>query len=75
MPSGHYTNSKGNRKYAVDAARHLRRDPAMLANRAELWRRVTEPKAIRENSQLDVVFSLWDAGLLVRRASSLVSDL
>jgi len=66
IPGGTYTRSEDNRRYAFQAAQLIRRDPQLIHARPELWRRCTAPKEIVENSQLEVVLALWEAGLLAR---------
>jgi hypothetical protein len=66
IPTGDYTASVKNRRYAVTAARLIRSHRALASNREELWRLCTAPASIQENGQLDVVLALWEAGFLVR---------
>ena len=61
---GEYTNSELNRSYAVNAVAYLRSDATLASDRPRLWKLATAPNTLRENSQLDVVLALWDAGLI-----------
>jgi hypothetical protein len=64
-PKGTWTGSALNKAYAVRAVAALRADPAWLQRKRDLWREVSGPGTKVENGQLDVVFSLWRAGLIV----------
>jgi hypothetical protein len=44
--------------------RALQRDPGILADRQRLWKIGAGRLGKRENGQLDVVVSLWEAGML-----------
>ena len=65
VQAGRYTRSKLNKKYAVAAVRLLRLEPSLISDRAQLWLKVVGQSARAHNGQLDVVFGLWDAGLIV----------
>jgi hypothetical protein len=58
VPSGSYTDSYDNKRYAVEAVRILRQRPELAENIAELWGRVSEGNK-KHNGQLDVVVALW----------------
>jgi hypothetical protein len=60
---GNYTYSRVNKRYAVDAIRMLRVSEKKL-RRADVWARVAP--GITEGGQMDVVFALWEDGLIVR---------
>ena len=64
VKTGHYTRSKLNKEYAMEAVRLLRLEPSLVSDRAQLWRRVIGQKTKAHNGQLDVVIGLWNAGLL-----------
>jgi hypothetical protein len=58
-----------NRKYAVTAIRLLEADPDLArGSKIGLWRRVMaelgEDPGKKHNQQIDVVLSLWEAGLI-----------
>jgi hypothetical protein len=63
IPAGHYTKSVKNKSYGIEAVKALREDPALARNKKELWRHIGND-GIRHNSQMDVVISLWNRGLL-----------
>jgi hypothetical protein len=63
-PRGSWTRSTRNKAYAVKAVSVLRQDPSWLDRERELWAVVSGPETKVENGQLDVVFSLWRAGLI-----------
>lgn len=65
--SGDYTRSADNKGYAIEAVRLLRSNPA-LADRGQtvLWEQVMKGRDKVPNSQMDVVLTLWERGLIVR---------
>lgn len=64
IPPGSYTKSKDNRRYAIQAVKALSLE-ASLADRAdELWEKVILGERKVQNSQMDVVISLWKAGAI-----------
>jgi hypothetical protein len=60
-----YRRSRYNKDYAVRAVKLLKEEPE-LANTSPgtLWERVILGKAKKHNSQMHVVLSLWQEGLL-----------
>ncbi len=64
IPKGTYTNSKKNKKYAIDAVKILRKNPTFL-NENNLWVQIVR-KTIVQNGQMEVVLALWRNGLLVK---------
>lgn len=71
VPSGDYTRSERNRRYAITAVRLLEKNRSLAAESpAALWLRVVrgEPKA--HNHQMDVVLTLWREGLVRARIES-----
>jgi hypothetical protein len=65
IPAGKYLpRANVNRRYAVNACEILRSDPTLLTNKKALWKGIKEPRAKKENGQLDVVVGMWSAGLL-----------
>jgi hypothetical protein len=66
-PRGRWTKSVDNKRYAVDAVRSLRKCPSWLYKPTTcLWREVIQPRIIRHNDQIDVVFELWRNGLITQ---------
>jgi len=65
IPPGHYTTSKDNKGYAVQAARLLS-EGTQKWSISELWRAVSDDPEKAHNSQMDVVLALWKNGLIVR---------
>ena len=62
---GTYTRSKDNKQYAVRAAQLLQHNPGLAtAGPEQLWDRVMEGNSKAHNSQMDVVLTLWQRGLL-----------
>jgi hypothetical protein len=66
IPPGHYTASKENKAYAVQAAALLT-EGARKWPIGELWQAITNDPGKTHNSQMDVVLALWKNGLIVRR--------
>ncbi len=64
VPSGSYTRSKLNKQYALDAVHLLRTQPTLVNDPRQLWLLVVRGATKRHNSQMDVVLSLWQRGLI-----------
>ncbi len=69
VPLGRYTNSEYNKRYAVEAVKLLRSSPSLAqSKKRELWRKVLKNSRVEaqisENSQLDVVLTLWNNGFI-----------
>jgi hypothetical protein len=64
VPSGSYTRSKLNKQYALDAVLILRVQPMLVNDPRQLWLLVVRGATKRHNSQMDVVLSLWQRGLI-----------
>ena len=65
VPSGQYTRSKLNKRYATRAVDLLRQKPHLANTPSELWRLVMSTERDRNkthNHQMDVVTALWSAG-------------
>ena len=65
VPSGQYTRSKLNKRYATRAVCLLRQKPYLANTSSELWRLVMSAEHDRNkthNNQMDVVTALWAAG-------------
>ncbi len=65
IPSGPFTRSKLNKRYAVDAVLLLRGRPALADDPRQLWQLVIGGAPKVENAQMDVVVALWKRGLIV----------
>jgi hypothetical protein len=66
IPRGQYTRSKDNKTYALRAHEILRTEPALSSDPDRLWVKVIAPSDKKHNSQMDVVASLWNQGLLLK---------
>ena len=64
VPSGSYTKSGDNKRYAHEAIKLLRKDPSLVNNAENLWKLIIGPETKVENSQMDVIISLWHEGLI-----------
>jgi hypothetical protein len=67
VEAGEYTRSKYNKEYALTAYQALSTDPTLRQDPKKLWKVLCGEANKKENSQLDVVCSLWDAGLLDKK--------
>ncbi len=61
---GVYTRSRKNKDYAIAAVELLNKEPKLVNKKTELWKRATNGASIEHNSQMDVVLSLWEKGLI-----------
>ena len=57
-------DAKKDQDYALRALTILNEDPTLAHDQDTLWRFVTEGRTIRHNGQMDVVCTLFRAGLL-----------
>jgi hypothetical protein len=67
IPLGKYTRSKENKRYALRALEFLAQSKKRNVLSSELWTEVLkyeDDKSKRHNSQMEVVLTLWEAGLL-----------
>jgi hypothetical protein len=64
VPSGTYTRSRLNKQYAVAAVQLLRENPMLADDPHQIWRLVVGHAEKVENSQIDVVVTLWRQGLI-----------
>ncbi|TFW17103.1 DUF6979 family protein [Duganella callida] len=64
IPSGEYTTSEKNRRYGLRALEILSESPGLAEDELALWKRVMAGEDKKPNSQMDVVISLWKAGLV-----------
>lgn len=63
IPAGSYCRSKQNKGYALKALLILKNNPALSSDEKTLWQFVMEGKYKTPNHQMDVVTSIWNAGL------------
>lgn len=63
-PKERLTRSADNKRYAIKAVEALRRDETLRCRSADLWREVSQPRAIVHNGQIDVVLGLWAEGMI-----------
>lgn len=59
-----YTSSIDNKNYAIKAVKMIKEDHSLTNNLSRLWKLVTFPKDIKQNSQMSVVVELWKNGLI-----------
>ena len=64
IPSGEYTRSQKNKMYGLNALEILRVSPSLADDESALWGRVMAGEEKVPNHQMDVVLSLWKAGLV-----------
>lgn len=64
VPAGEYnTRISDNKQYGLNAIAALRSNPALADDQSSLWKKIGNEK-LKPNSQMDVVTSLWKAGLI-----------
>jgi hypothetical protein len=59
VESGSFTRSPKNKLYALKAVQFLRQDSGLVNNSKKLWKIAIDGANKVENSQMDVVISLW----------------
>ena len=64
IPTGSYTRSRDNKKYALRAIEFLTQDPSLANDITALWKRIMNGHRKVHNSQMDVVVALWRRGLI-----------
>ncbi len=57
---GAYTNSIKNKDYAIKALKLIKHNPHLLSDKKELWNLVIDGADKQQNSQMDVVVTLWN---------------
>lgn len=64
IPASDCVDTKKDQSYALRALEILNEDPTLAHDQDTLWRFVTDGRGIRHNGQMDVVCTLFRAGLL-----------
>ncbi len=64
ISKGSYTNSKKNKSYGIEALKILKKNPKLINNKSQLWRKIPKYKEIGQDHQLDVVIALWNEGMI-----------
>ena len=64
VPKGNYTKSVKNKRYALEVVKVLISNPNKIFTSKELWEQL-ELGDKKHNSQMDVVFALWENGLII----------
>jgi hypothetical protein len=64
IPTGNYTNSIKNKKYAIKAVAILKEEPNIANSPKDLWIKVIDEEK-KPNSQMEVVCELFKAGMIV----------
>jgi hypothetical protein len=65
IPAGDYgCRARENRVNALNALRHLRNNPSLALNPAELWRITVDGKKTKHNEEMGVLIALWNDGLI-----------
>ena len=64
IPSGSYTNSRDNKRYAVEGIKLLRKEPNLCDCPSKMWDRIMGimGKNKTHNNQMEVVAALWKNG-------------
>lgn len=68
VKSGKYTRSKKNKAYGLKALSILNKSPNLASDEKTLWGIVMAGTPKKENSQMDVVITLWQNNLVFREA-------
>lgn len=63
---GKYTRSQKNKAYALSALALIEKNQALLMDEKELWSLVINHSDKKYNSQMDVVISLWNDGVIAK---------
>jgi hypothetical protein len=71
IPHGNYCRSIKNKKYALKALKLLKNNPSLSEDVKVLWDLVMEGEQKVPNHQMDVVSSIWNAGLVRGNLSAL----
>ena len=64
IPSGHYTRSVLDKGYALKAVEILTKNLGLSKNEDALWQAVQGTYGKTQNSQMDVVTTLWKFGVI-----------
>ncbi len=64
--AGAFTRSDKNKSYALKALSILKKRPELAIDEKLLWKRVMGGAQKQENSQMDIVTTLWSNDLVVR---------
>lgn len=64
IPGGEYTKSQKNKLYGLKALEILGVSPSLADDESVLWGRVMAGEDKVPNHQMDVIVSLWNAGLV-----------
>ena len=54
----------GNKKYAIEAVKVLKRNPDLIKRKNDLWSAMTCGKSIAQNNQIEVIVSLNEKDLI-----------
>ena len=63
---GKYTRSQKNKAYALSALTFIEENPTLLMDEKALWSLVVNHSDKKYNSQMDVVISLWNDGVITK---------
>ena len=62
VPSGSYTRSKDNKRYALAAVNLLRTNPSIAGDTDKMWQAIMAGTEKQHNEQMVVVSALWQNG-------------
>ena len=64
---GSYTRSQKNKKYAIKALSLIADNPELLSDKDKLWSKVMNGEEKKQNSQMDIVITLWNDGIINKK--------
>ncbi len=64
VAEGSYTRSQKNKEYAIKALELLKSNPGLLSDKNVLWNMVIDDTEKKQNSQMDIVTTLWKNKLI-----------
>lgn len=59
VPAGSYTQSKKNKKYALDGVELLQESPELAENPNKMWDIIMQGRKKKHNEQMFIVSALW----------------
>ncbi len=64
VAEGNYTRSKKNKTYAIKALSFIADNPELLSDKDKLWSKVLDGEKKQQNSQMDIIITLWNNGII-----------
>ena len=67
VAEGNYTRSQKNKEYAIKALSLIADNPELLSDKDKLWIKVIDGEKKKQNSQMDIVITLWNDGVIDKK--------